>query len=68
MDRYDNYYETAVTNFTEAAEALKRAPGPLNPTLACMIEGLRHLVQGLLQERKVMEERLSEIVKNQQPR
>jgi hypothetical protein len=52
MERHDNYYETAVQNFTDALNAL--GPVPAQP-MAHLIEGLQHLALGLSQERQLME-------------
>ena len=55
MPSQDNCYETAIQKFDEA---LKFTGGFYGPAYSNVIEGLRQTVQGLLQERQVLIERL----------
>ena len=55
MPSHDNSYETAIQKFDDA---LKIAGNMYGRAWTDVIEGLRQTVQGLLQERQLLEERL----------
>jgi hypothetical protein len=57
---HDNYYETAASNFSKAVTELA-ASNQSNPTMLCLMTGLRQLAQGLLQESQEQGRRLTAI-------
>lgn len=62
---HENFYEVAAINFAASAKALTSSQA--NPVMENLIEGLRHLALGLLQDGKEKESQLAEISKLLRP-
>jgi hypothetical protein len=64
----DNYYETAITSLDEAIKGLGPSAKTSNPAMYYLGYGILRMAQGLLQESKIVEHKLDEILARLPPR
>ena len=57
----DNYYETSISAFKESIRAMGSNAETKNPQLTHLMYGLLRMAEGLLQESRIVEQRLKQI-------